>query len=110
MGAHEVFFAGIPDNSADSRQSSIVSYPNPTCGIFDLQFTVYCLQRISIRIYDLDGREVAAVFEGEMSAGEHTVRFDVSVLPAGIYFYRLTGIPAFAGTGGQRHTGKLVKF
>jgi hypothetical protein len=82
-----------------SRQSSacpegearrIVSYPNPTGGIINLQFTVYNLQSISLRIYNAQGQEVAVVLEEKLSAGEHTVRWDAQGMPAGIYFYQLT--------------------
>jgi hypothetical protein len=68
---------------------------------------------MSLKIYNAKGQEVAVVLDEEMAAGEHTVRWDASGLPAGIYFYRLTTIPAFAGTGDQRLTtssGKLVKY
>ena len=41
-------------------------------------------------LYDLLGREVAWLYDGDAAAGAHEVRADVSALPAGVYVYRLT--------------------
>jgi hypothetical protein len=64
-------------------------YPNPSRGIINLQFTTYSLQSVSIKIYDLHGREVATILDKVMPQGEHVVRIDASRLPEGIYFCRM---------------------
>ena len=64
-------------------------YPNPNNGIFDLQFTVYNLQRIGIKIFDLNGKELMTVLDKEMLPGDHTIKVDTKDLPAGIYVYRV---------------------
>jgi hypothetical protein len=79
-------------------------YPNPTQGIFDLQFTIYNLQAVSISIYDLHGREVMQVLNDLVPAGEHVVECDMSGLPEGVYFVELR-----AKGEGQRALGKVVK-
>ena len=71
----------------------------------NLQFTVYNLQSISLRIYNAQGQEVAVVLEGALPAGEHTVRWNAEKLPAGIYFYELR-----AEGLEHRAIGKLVKW
>ena len=35
------------------------------------------------------GKEVTVLFNGKLSAGEHSLKFDGSLLPSGIYFYKL---------------------
>ncbi|GEM_PF-5600970 len=45
---------------------------------------------VSLKIYDLLGREVATLVEGELSAGEHSVVFSAKDLSSGVYFYRLS--------------------
>jgi hypothetical protein len=37
----------------------------------------------------MHGREVAVIVDEKLPAGEHTLQFDASKLPAGIYFYSL---------------------
>jgi photosystem II stability/assembly factor-like uncharacterized protein len=68
---------------------SISVYPNPTSG--SSRFTVPSsrLEHITVKIYDLQGREVATVLDRVMPAGEHTVMFDAGQLPPGVYLYRL---------------------
>lgn len=80
---------GDGEPAAGSSQFAVCSYPNPTQGIVNLQFTVYNFQSISLKIYNAQGQEVAVVLDESLPAGEHTARFDVSGLPAGIYLVRL---------------------
>jgi hypothetical protein len=42
-----------------------------------------------LAVYDVLGREVARLADGEFSAGEHEVRVDASGLPPGLYSYRI---------------------
>jgi hypothetical protein len=97
------FWTRIPAYS--SPQSSVVSYPNPTDGISDFRFLISEYQHVTLKIYDVNGREVAVVLEENMPAGEHSVSFDASGLPSGIYLYRLTTDDYRLTTG----SGKLVK-
>jgi photosystem II stability/assembly factor-like uncharacterized protein len=84
------------------KESMMQISPNPTRGIFNLQFTIYNLQSVSCSIYDLHGQEVAVVLDGVCS-GDQVVRWDASGLPAGIYFVELR-----AKGEGHRMVGKLV--
>jgi hypothetical protein len=69
---------------------SISIFPNPALGVVNLQFTVYNVQRIGFKIYDLQGMEVAAFVDGVFPAGEHIVQFNAEQLDAGIYIIQLT--------------------
>jgi S-formylglutathione hydrolase FrmB len=77
--------------------------PNPTLGMFNVQFTMYNLQRVSLKIYDLDGREMAVLVDGKMPAGEQVVTYDASALPAGVYVVRMEA-------GGQQGVVMIVKY
>ena len=44
---------------------------------------------VSIKVYDLLGREVATLVSEEKPAGEYELEFNAVNLPSGIYFYQL---------------------
>ncbi len=44
---------------------------------------------VSLKVYDVLGREVAVLVGEEKSAGRHTVNFEASKLTSGIYIYQL---------------------
>ena len=82
---------------------NIQTYPNPTSGISHFAFYISQYQWVSLKIYDLLGREVATVLDEMMPAGEHVVRYDMTGLPAGVYFVELR-----AKGIGLRAVSKLV--
>jgi hypothetical protein len=57
---------------------------------------------VTLKIFDLYGREVAAVLDREVPAGEHVFQYDASYLPDGIYLVRVTA-------GEEVATGKIIK-
>lgn len=80
------------------------NYPNP----FNPQTVIrYELpQRVPVRlaVYDVLGREVAVLVDGEQGAGRYEVVFRGATMPSGVYVYRLE-----AGTFTQTHAMLLVK-
>jgi len=95
-----------PGEEVVSRQSSVFSYPNPTNGISHFTFRISQYQYVTLKIYDVNDREVAVVADEKMPAGEHTVQWDATALPAGIYFYRLSTVNCQLPSA----SGKLVKY
>jgi len=65
------------------------AYPNPFNPEINVQIQVGERQPVRIGIYDLLGREVAELFNGDMENGKHTVTFDGASFPSGIYLLRL---------------------
>jgi photosystem II stability/assembly factor-like uncharacterized protein len=65
------------------------NYPNPFNPVTSLQYTVGSRQFVTIKIYDLLGREIATLINEEKPAGEYKVEFNAANLPSGIYFYRI---------------------
>jgi hypothetical protein len=45
---------------------------------------------VQLVVYDLLGRRVAVLADGQQSAGEHSGRFDAARLASGVYLCRLT--------------------
>jgi hypothetical protein len=96
-----VCLTGVPEINIDN----VFIYPNPTTGIVNFQFSTVSFQRISLKIYDLHGREVATVVDKMMPAGEHTVSFDAASLSAGVYVYKKTEV-----SSQKSEVGKLIKY
>ncbi|MEM6267820.1 MAG: PKD domain-containing protein [Bacteroidota bacterium] len=64
------------------------TFPNPTGGPSSLRFELSRETKMTIQVYGLDGRIVEVLLDGEpRAAGYHTLDFDASQLPAGIYLY-----------------------
>ena len=90
-------------SAVDGRRSAVSVYPNPTHSTIEFRVSSIEFQWVSLKIYDVQGREVAVVLDGKW-LGDQVVRWDATALPAGIYFYRLL-------TADRRPlTGKLVKY
>jgi parallel beta-helix repeat protein len=73
------------------------NYPNPFNLTTKIEFIVPSViaslakqsQLITLKVYDILGREVAILVNEEKSTGEHSIIFDASSLSSGIYFYQL---------------------
>lgn len=65
------------------------NYPNPFNPVTNIPFTLNKKANVRLIIYDINGREVAALNKGNLAAGSHTYIFDAADLPSGVYFYKL---------------------
>jgi hypothetical protein len=65
------------------------NYPNPFNPSTKIEFRIPKAGLVSLKIYDLLGREVKTLVSEEMKAGNYTISFDASSLSSGIYFYTL---------------------
>jgi phosphatidylserine/phosphatidylglycerophosphate/cardiolipin synthase-like enzyme len=71
-------------------ENHLINYPNPFTNISHFKISLNTTQNSNLRIYDVSGREVAAVLDNiVLEAGEHTIEWDASKLQGGMYFYRL---------------------
>ena len=65
------------------------NYPNPFNPTTTIAFSLSQPAEVTIAVYDMNGRQVAELFQGRKSAGSHSVTFDAAGLPSGIYIARL---------------------
>jgi flagellar hook assembly protein FlgD len=107
MGAHEygsIPWTGITEKKVGSRQSAVVSYPNPSSNFTTFEYKLEQSAKVNLSIYNHLGQLVAVLADGEQAAGRQQVRWQAEGMPAGIYFFRLT-------TDDYRlTTGKLVRY
>jgi len=100
--AQEVKLAcGVGVEEVISRQSLVVSYPNPFTD--QTTFTIHLRDPATVNLVFLNdlGQVVATVLDESLNTGDHQVTWDAEGLNPGIYFYRLTA-------GNQAFTGKMV--
>ena len=66
------------------------NYPNPFNPGTVIKFNVRDFRFVSLKIYDVTGREVARLVNEKLSPGQYEVSWDASGYSSGVYFYRLT--------------------
>jgi len=74
----------IPNNYKLSQ-----NYPNPFNPITIINYHTPTTENIRLRVFDLLGREVKTLIDGNVEAGYHKVSFDASGLNSGVYIYQL---------------------
>ncbi|MCE1164235.1 MAG: T9SS type A sorting domain-containing protein [Bacteroidetes bacterium] len=80
------------------------NYPNPFNPSTNIRFDVKNASTVSLKVYDIRGREVSAPVNEYLKTGSYSVSFDASKLSSGIYFYTLR-----AGDFSQTKQMLLVK-
>jgi hypothetical protein len=67
------------------------NYPNPFNPSTTIQYVMPASSHVTVKIFDVLGREVATLVDGYRTSGINTVRFDASRynIPSGVYFYRI---------------------
>lgn len=97
-------FDGIPDPTiiiSDVDETGIVSslptvfnleqnYPNPFNPATIIDYAVPSNEFVSLKVYDILGREVITLVNEQKNAGYYSISFNASNLSSGVYFYKLT--------------------
>lgn len=65
------------------------NYPNPFNPSTTIQYQIPVSGNVSLKVFDMLGKEVTAPVNGFHAAGPHAVSFDASQLSSGIYFYQI---------------------
>jgi len=77
------------------------NYPNPFNGQTRICFQLSTASGVSLKVFDLLGREAATLIQEKKPAGIWAVPFDAAELPSGVYFFQLLA-------GSQLATGKMI--
>jgi len=86
----------IPDEYSLSQ-----AYPNPFNPKTTLSFAIPVDNEVTLSIYNLQGRDVATLIEGNMNAGYHSVVWDANAYSSGVYFVKMM-------SGSYTNTQKLM--
>lgn len=63
------------------------NYPNPFNPLTQIRFSLAAPQHVTIKVYDVLGREVKTIIDDWEPIGQHEVKLDGADLASGIYFY-----------------------
>ncbi|HEY5534798.1 MAG TPA: endonuclease [Ignavibacteria bacterium] len=82
---NEIINIGVP-----SKLTLDQNFPNPFNPVTKINFSLPENSRVTLKIYDVKGKEIAVLINNEMkSANYYTVEFNGSNLASGVYFYSL---------------------
>lgn len=77
------------------------NYPNPFNPTTTIEFSLNKKAFTELKVFNVLGQEIKTLISQELESGKHSVQFDGTDLPGGIYFYRLS-------SGGFIQTKKMV--
>lgn len=101
-----VGFSSDPIAQVPQRHTLRQNYPNPFNPSTTIRYDLPEDAVVTLRVYDINGREVATVVNERQTAGSHEVRFDAQNvhggrMASGVYLYQITA-------GSYRETRKMV--
>jgi hypothetical protein len=92
----------VPGDDALPRNFSLLqNRPNPFNPVSTIAFTVPERSRVTVKLYDIAGREVKTLADAEYEPGSYQVTLDGAGLASGVYFCRMV-------SGGFEESRKLV--
>jgi hypothetical protein len=101
---------GVAESQASQpyRFSLSQNYPNPFNPATTISYELSANGYVTLRVYDVLGREVETLLSERQTAGSHSVAFHAGNLPSGVYFYRLQVEDPVRRTETYRDTKKLL--
>lgn len=75
------------------------NYPNPFNPSTKISFAMPETGIVKLEVYDITGKQVAVLVNGQIEAGKHSIDFDASRLSSGVYIYKLTANDPSSSSG-----------
>lgn len=89
--------AESPEAEVSSRTTGTFelgqNYPNPFNPMTTIHYSLAAPANVKMEIFNMIGQRVELLVDRQQSSGSHQVSFNGSLLPSGVYFYRLTAQP-----------------
>ena len=84
------------------------NFPNPFNPATTIGFGIMEKGNVRLSVLNILGEEIKVLLNEQKEAGYHSIDFNASDLPSGVYFYRLQVYPAKGGTGSFIDTKKMI--
>jgi hypothetical protein len=84
------------------------NYPNPFNPSTTLEYALGSKAYVTLKIFNILGKEVTTLVNVEQDAGSYVVEFDASKLESGVYFYSLEATPRGGQAGVFAETKKMI--
>ncbi len=84
-------FTGVTpgSNGVVSNYALNQNYPNPFNPTTKITFAVPVSGLVNLKVYDMTGKEIATLVNGQLNNGNYSVDFNAASLSSGIYFYTI---------------------
>jgi photosystem II stability/assembly factor-like uncharacterized protein len=90
IGQSESSVLSVKEPSSISMRYQLdQNYPNPFNPMTTIAFSLPSKSFVSLKVFDVMGREVSTVVSEEMAAGNYTRQWNAAGFPSGVYFYRM---------------------
>jgi hypothetical protein len=80
------------DEQIEKSMFRLSIYPNPAINSAIVFFSLLNNQMVSARVFDLDGKLVATVADGEYQEGDNEIEWNTNAIAAGIYFLQFQSV------------------
>ncbi len=77
------------ENSIPAEFSLEQNYPNPFNPTTTIQFTLPEASKVTLKLFNILGRELTTLVDKEMESGVHKILFDAKDFASGVYFYHI---------------------
>jgi hypothetical protein len=101
--------SGVEQEESPATFSLDQNFPNPFNPSTTFRFTLPQSAEVSLTVLNLIGERVATLLSGQMEPGAHTIRWNASGIPSGMYFYRIEARPETGQTLVQTRKLLLLK-
>jgi hypothetical protein len=89
LGSDEPLTNIVKQDQTSNKYTLYQNYPNPFNPKTTINYSIPKTNFVTLKIYDVLGREIATLVNEERLPGNYNVKFDGSNIPSGVYFYRL---------------------
>ncbi len=90
LSSLSIVITSVEANEGFPKESHLSqNYPNPFNPTTTIQYDLPVAGFVTLKVFDVLGREVAVLVQENQKAGRYNVTFNAEGLPSGVYLYRL---------------------